>query len=76
LPLAEYARSLAVEFEPAWAVVVRDVSPVEGEDADIVDVLRVFWSETDAHAEVLRLREGDPNPDRFYYFETTEVQSR
>jgi hypothetical protein len=67
---------LAVGFEPAWAVVVRDVSPVEGEDSDIVDVLKVFWSETDAHAEVLNMRERDPNPDRFYYFQATEVQSR
>jgi class 3 adenylate cyclase len=64
------------EFEPAWAVVVRDWSPVEGDDADSVDVLRVFWSEDEARAEVERLRERDPSPDRLYYCEATAVQRR
>jgi class 3 adenylate cyclase len=64
------------EFEPAWAVIVRDWSPVEGDDADTVDVLRVFWSEDEARAEVERLRERDPSPDRLYYCEATAVQRR
>jgi class 3 adenylate cyclase len=64
------------EFEPAWAVVVRDWSPVEGDDADTVNVLRVFWSEDEARAEVERLRERDPSPDRLYYCEATAIQRR
>jgi class 3 adenylate cyclase len=64
------------QFEAAWAVVVRDWSPVEGEDADTVDVLRVFWSEDEARAEVERLREADPSPDRLYYCEATAVRRR
>jgi hypothetical protein len=49
---------------------------VEGDDADTVDVLRVFWSEDEARAEVERLRERDPSPDRLYYCEATAVQRR
>jgi class 3 adenylate cyclase len=64
------------EFEPAWAVVVRDWSPVEGDDADTVNVLRVFWSEDEARAEVERLHERDPSPDRLYYCEATAIQRR
>jgi hypothetical protein len=67
---------LAVESEPAWAVLVRDVSDVEGDAADNVDVICVFWSETDARSEVARLREEDSNPDRFYYCQATEAQRR
>ena len=62
-----------VEFQEAWAVVLRDLSPVEGEEADVVTVLKVFWSETEARDEVLRLREADPNEGRFYCCEATEV---
>jgi hypothetical protein len=61
------------KFQAASAVLVRDVTPVDREDADIVRVLRVFWTESDAVHEVRRLRAADESEDRLNYCEATEV---
>jgi hypothetical protein len=61
------------DFQTAWAVVLRDLSPVEGDEADVVTVLRVFWTHADALREVERLRATDEDEDRLYYCEVTEV---
>ena len=50
------------EFRQGWAVVVRDFTPVDGEDADIVTVLRA------------RLREASAARDCLHYIEATEVE--
>jgi hypothetical protein len=63
------------EFRRAWAVVGRDLTPVEGQDADTVTVLKVFFSQRDAQTEVRRLRNADPSDERFYYCEATEVET-
>jgi len=63
------------EFRRAWAVVGRDLTPVEGQDADTVPVLKVFFSQSDAQTEVRRLRHADPSDERFYYCEATEVET-
>ena len=64
------------EFVEAWAVVCRDVGWDEEEDVekDVFTVLRVFWREADALAEVHRLRAADSHEDRFYYMEETEAE--
>ena len=64
------------EVRNVWAVVLRDLSPVEGDEADVVTVLKVFWREIDARDEVHRLREADPNEERLYYCEATEIARR
>lgn len=61
-------------FDQAWAVLERDSGELDGDQLDVVTVLRVFSKEAAALAEVDRLREGDPNPDHFYYYEATEVE--
>jgi hypothetical protein len=62
------------EFEKAWAVVRLDYTPIEGEEAAIRDVLRVFWTEEDALAEVERLKDAHGTDDRSFYYEETEVK--
>jgi hypothetical protein len=64
------------DFEQAWAVVVRDSGTLDGDQLDVVEVLRVLWNPEDALAEVDRLRQSDPSNDRFYYYEETEVERR
>jgi hypothetical protein len=57
-----------------WAVVVRDYTPIGENDADVVSVVKVFLSEANAHAEVMRLRAADPSEDKLYYYEETEIE--
>ena len=54
----------------------RDQGVLDGDQLDVVDVLRVVWSQESALAEVRRLRAEDPNEDRDYYCESTEVERR
>ena len=62
------------EFRQAWAVVLRDFT-VEGEEqADAVTVVRVYWLESDAVAEVARLMRASAEADLLYYAEPTEVE--
>ena len=35
-------------FEPGWALIVRDWTPVDGQEADNVSVLRVYASKDKA----------------------------
>jgi hypothetical protein len=64
------------EFREAWAVICRDVGWDEESETekDVFTVLRVFWREADALAEVHRLRRADPDDDRFYYMEETKAE--
>jgi hypothetical protein len=48
---------------------------VDGDDADIVSVLRVLMNEADALAEVQRLQEHAEHRDVLYYYEATEVET-
>jgi hypothetical protein len=58
-----------------WAVLMRDFAPIEGDDADVVSVLKVFLDDAQARAEVLRLRTVDPSDDKLFYCEETEVET-
>jgi hypothetical protein len=62
------------ECRPGWALVLRDLTPVDGDEADIVSVLKVYASETDALAEAKRLRAAREGDDCLYYIEATEVE--
>jgi hypothetical protein len=64
------------DFQPAWAVVLRDVETIADEERDVVTVLRVFWSKEAAIAEVRRLRDADPSDDHLYYCDATSVARR
>jgi hypothetical protein len=66
------------QFRQGWAVCSRDTGERRDEDGlvmDVVDVLRVFWRETDAYAEVMRLRASDPSEDFLYYYEETQIEA-
>ena len=65
-----------VEFEQAWIVMCRDQGELDGDQLDVVDAIRVFWAEDEARAEVDRLSREDPNEDRYYYYEASEVARR
>jgi hypothetical protein len=62
------------DFDPAWAVMCLDVSDVDGDEAAVVSVLRVYRSEEGARAEVYRHRAEDANEDHHYFYEATEVE--
>jgi hypothetical protein len=64
------------EFERAWAVVSRDLTPIDGEEADVVDVLKVFRTKEDALAEVKRPTATEGSDDRFFYCEATELEQQ
>jgi hypothetical protein len=61
-------------FRQAWAVVLRDFTVADEEQADAVSVVRVYWSESDAVAEVARLMRKSAEADLLYYAEPTEVE--
>src|SRR5215208_1634024 len=44
------------KFETGWALIVRDWTPVDGQEADNVSVLRVYASKEEALREADRLR--------------------
>ncbi len=61
-------------FETGWALIVRDLTPVDGEEADNVSVLRVYRSKEEALAEAAPLRREYTDRDCFHYVEQTEVE--
>ena len=62
------------EFRHAWAVLARVTSPYKASHYQSVDILRVYWEEADAVAEVVRLKGADPNDAHRYYHTETEVE--
>jgi hypothetical protein len=62
------------EFDQAWVVMCRDTATLDGDELDIVDALRVFWSKDAALREAERLRRDDPTEDRLYYCQATEIE--
>jgi hypothetical protein len=62
------------EFETGWVLIVRDWTPVDGEEADNVSVLRVYASKEEALAEADRLRRKYADCDCFHYVEQTELE--
>jgi len=62
------------DFDRAWAVLLRDTGQLEGDELDVVDVLRVYRTDGAALAEVRRLRAEDQDEDHLYYCEETEVE--
>jgi hypothetical protein len=62
------------KFETGWALIVRDWTPVDGQDADNVSVLRVYASKEEALTEADRLRRDHAQRDCFHYVEQTEVE--
>ena len=65
---------VVADFDPAWAVMCLDVGDVDGDDAAVVSVLRVYRSEEAARDEVDRQRAEDTNEEHHYFYETTEVE--
>jgi hypothetical protein len=63
-------------LETAWAVVCRESGELDGDQLDVVEVLRVYWTEEAAREEVYRLKREDPDNNHFYYYEQTEVATR
>ena len=62
------------DFDPGWAVMCLDVDDVDGDDAAVVSVLRVYRSEEAARDEVYRQRAEDTNEEHHYFYEATEVE--
>jgi hypothetical protein len=62
------------EFETGWALIVRDWTPVDGQEADNVSVLRVYVSKEEALTEADRLRREHTDRDCFHYVEQTQVE--
>ena len=62
------------KFQTGWALIVRDWTPVEGQEADNVSVLRVYASKEGALAEADRLRRENADRECFHYVEQTEVE--
>jgi hypothetical protein len=62
------------DFDRAWAVLLRDTGELEGDELDVVDVLRVYRTDEAARAEVRRLRAEDHDENHLYYYEATELE--
>jgi hypothetical protein len=62
------------ESETGWALIVRDWTPIDGQEADNESVLRVYASKEDALAEADRLRRENADRDCFHYVEQTDVE--
>jgi hypothetical protein len=67
---------MSLDFEQAWAVMCRDTGVLDGDQLNVVEVLRIYWSEDAALAAVHRLRAEDPDRDHFYYYAATQVARR
>jgi hypothetical protein len=67
---------MSPDFEQAWAVMCRDTGVLDGDQLNVVEVLRIYWAESAALAEVERLRTQDADRDHFYYYAATQAVLR